>query len=360
MTQKRKYSTLLIFISSVLGVYIFFQYLLPLCYPFFIGYFIAWFSTPIIGFLSSKCRMKKNIAGVLTVSLFILLCVIVSYIFGRMLLMQLVQLIENFPAIQRLFERRMISLCGYCDRMFRLKHGTIHATVVYQLDRMVNTIQTNFIPQFSDEAVDFATTIVRSMWNIAIIFISAVLFAKDRTEIKEEYKKSFIYREVHLITAELSVMGIAYFKAQLILLAIIAVVCSIGVFLIGNHYALLIGIGIAIFDAFPILGSSAILIPWTLILVLQKKMGDAVIIFITYLICQLVRQLLEPKLVGDVIGVRSIYTLMSIYIGAKLYGVLGFLLGPLSLVSIRAVYHGILCLVNMQEEKKTEGNSSSS
>ena len=155
---------------------------------------------------------------------------------------------------------------------------------------------------------------------------------------KERFRDSRFYREIHRITGKLSETGIAYLRTQGIIMLIIAAICTIGLLMIENNYALLIGIGIALFDAFPVLGSGLILIPWAVIRLLAKDIRAAVILAVMYVICQLVREVLEPKMLGNKIGIPPIGTMMAMYVGVKLFGVSGFLLGPVGLIILKTCF----------------------
>ena len=159
---------------------------------------------------------------------------------------------------------------------------------------------------------------------------------KDYDEYKGYYENSRFYEDIHKVTGKLSETGIAYLKTQAIIMMITAAIMTCGLLLIKNKYALLIGILVSLLDAFPAVGCGLVLIPWAIIELLSKDILHATVITI-YLICELVRQFLEPKLLGDRIGIKPIYLLMAMVIGVELFGILGFLLGPLGLVIISAV-----------------------
>jgi len=108
--------------------------------------------------------------------------------------------------------------------------------------------------------------------------------------------------------------------------------------LLGNRYAVLLGIGIAIVDALPILGSAMIYIPWAIASLINGDILTAAILFSTFLICQVIREILEPKLIGNRIGIKPLYTLMSMFVGLKLFSIAGFFLGPIGLLIIITVY----------------------
>ena len=290
-----------------------------------------------VHFLKERLKIPRGIASLIVVTTFLFVCVVLMYFILRAALHQIQILIMNLPMYQNLLFHSLAGVCKSLDGLFGLSDGTSYLIVAERMDGIVEFFQVHVQTGISNQALDIAKILFRGVWNIIMIFISALLLVKEFHEYKEEFQNSCFYKEIHMVTGVLSDMGVAYLKAQFILMCITATICMIGVFLTGNHYAILIGAGIAVFDAFPVLGSAFILIPWALILFIKKEMLGAVILLSTYLLCQLVRQLLEPKLVGDRIGIRPVYTLISMYVGLKIYGGFGFILGPISLVAIRAI-----------------------
>ena len=149
---------------------------------------------------------------------------------------------------------------------------------------------------------------------------------------------NFVDREWREVKKELSGAGIAYIKTQTILILLVSTVCSLGLFLLGNPYALLFGVAIGIFDAFPVLGSGLILIPWAAISFLKGDAFAGAVLLTLYGLCQFFREYLEPKLLGGKMGIRPIHSLMSVFIGYELFGIVGLFLGPFGLVLIKCLW----------------------
>ena len=135
----------------------------------------------------------------------------------------------------------------------------------------------------------------------------------------------------------LSAAGVAYLKTQFIIMLLVAIVCTVGFWFVKREYALLLGIGVAVLDAFPVLGSGMILVPWAVVCLLKGSYVQVAILIAMFLLCMLVREGLEPKLLGNRIGIPPLYTLMAVYVGVELFGLWGVILGPFGVVIIRAV-----------------------
>jgi len=130
---------------------------------------------------------------------------------------------------------------------------------------------------------------------------------------------------------------VGYMKGQLIVMAYVSTICVVGLTIIGSPYALFIGIGVGIFDLIPIFGAGGILITWAVYHFLVGNITFAIGLLVIYGVVFLVRQMLEPKFVGDQIGIHPIILLMSIYVGITAMGPIGFFAGPLIVLTIKTI-----------------------
>jgi predicted PurR-regulated permease PerM len=118
---------------------------------------------------------------------------------------------------------------------------------------------------------------------------------------------------------------------------LVAAVSAAGLCLIRNPYALLLGILIGIVDAFPVLGSGSILVPWAVAELIGKDFFQAAVLLTIYVITMLAREVMETHLMGKEIGLKPLYVLMAVYVGMKLFGVGGIFLGPVGLTILKTV-----------------------
>ncbi|MBR7060171.1 MAG: AI-2E family transporter, partial [Eubacterium sp.] len=102
-----------------------------------------------------------------------------------------------------------------------------------------------------------------------------------------------------------------------------------------NSYYILIAALIAIFDILPVAGSGGILVPWALISLVMGNFKQAIGLIIIYIVITLIRQYIEPKIVGDTLGVHPLVTLMGLYFGLKLFGFLGMFIVPLTVMTLK-------------------------
>lgn len=337
ITVSDKQKRVIKFLLTTIAVYLSFKYLLPLFLPFLVAYFMAWILRPMAGFLHRKLRIPLflgggigliGLIGILGTALFFLI---------KLLLKQLTRLFQNIPIYEAYIHRQFGGICDGFDDYFGFEVGTALNYMSTGVDGIYTKIQTELLPAITEKTFQMIVGLAVIGGIALIVIVAALLWVKDMEEYKAGLRKSEFYPEMHKITKKLSETGIAYMKTQGIVISLIACLCVVGLSVIKNPYALIIGIGVAIFDALPVLGSGMILIPWAIVMLISKNFFNAAVLITLYVLCQVIREFLEPRLLGDKLGISPILSLMTMYVGVKLFGVAGIFLGPLGYVVIRTV-----------------------
>ena len=338
--MQEKYKKIIKLVIIVTIVYLGFRFLLPLFFPFLLAYMIAWFLRKPIQFLKQKIYIKPMIAGTLLI-VFAFLIIGGGIVYGiRLLLKQFADFAANYDFYEAEWNIFLEEICNYCDTFFRVQSGSAFSVLNNGLDGIGLFFQEELIPFITKHSLKAAISVTELVATIIVIFVASLLFLSDMTSEKriEKYNNSFFLLEWGEVKKELSGAGIAYLKTQIILIILISLTCSIGFFIIKNPYALLFGVMIGILDAFPILGSGMILVPWAIIYFIKGKMLSGAVLLTLYGICQFFREYLEPKLLGGKMGVRPVHSLMAVYVGYELFGISGIFLGPMGLVLIKSLW----------------------
>jgi predicted PurR-regulated permease PerM len=120
-------------------------------------------------------------------------------------------------------------------------------------------------------------------------------------------------------------------------MSLVAILCTIGFTIIKSPYSVLYGITVGILDIFPLIGAGTFLVPVGIYYCIQGEYMNSIILFVLFVLCYLLREILEPKLMGTRIGMHPLVSLVSVFTGYKLFGVLGMLIGPFGYVFISEV-----------------------
>ncbi|MFA9463561.1 MAG: sporulation integral membrane protein YtvI [Velocimicrobium sp.] len=324
-------------IGTTVAVYGAIRYLLPLVVPFLFSYFFARLLYPLAASLKKKWKISGTITiGLLTTMVLSVIGIGLFYLCKTMV-SQIQKLVTMLPVYEIRIMNRMDRICTCCDKTFALEHGTAFRFIQNKWNDMLvqgkNQVSTNI----SWETISSVAKVFGIFWCILVVIWGMILIVKDMDELKIIYEESWVYRHGSNVFKGLGEIGMAYGKAELIIMMVVFLVCSIGFFLIDNSYAVLLALFVSIFDAFPVLGSGLVLIPWAIFEVLRGNWFAAAVLATLYVVCQVVREWVEAKLIGNQIGIKPIFTIMSMYAGVKLFGIFGFILGPIALMIVKTV-----------------------
>jgi len=335
----------LVRLAVIVGiVYLGFRYLLPLFFPFVLAYCISVIIRKPVRFLWRRLRIKPAIGGAVILTVF--LCVAgggIAYAI-KILLQQFAAFAGKYDFYAEEWNDYLETFCGYVDSAFRLKSGRSFTVLSDGLDGIVLFFREELIPFLTRNSLKAAVSVTELVAAVVIIFVAVLLFLGDMAdshegqETEEKPLLHFMGNEWRQVKRELSGAGIAYVKTQIILILLVSTVCTLGLWLIKNSYAMLFGVAIGIFDAFPVLGSGLVLVPWSVISFIRGRVFEGAVLLTLFGICQFLREYLEPKLLGGKMGIRPVQSLMGVYIGYELFGILGLFLGPFGLVLIKSMW----------------------
>lgn len=336
------------FILGVTGaVYGTFRFLLPLVIPFLLAWALALLLRPSAEWMAAKCRFCVSVrsrqirlqvpVGIIGgIELLVLLSIAgaAAYQIVKLLYLEAMMLLDRLPGWVTRLDGWMTGICHRAEACFCLRRGTL---VVLTQDMMRSTL-VNVRQAAMPRLVGNSVGVFRRFFGLMVLTVLTViatgLFLQEMNRWKKRVKYSLFAREFAIIGHRLSVVVNAYLKTQFILLALISGICMAGLWLMKNPYYLLAGLGIGIFDALPIFGSGMILIPWALLSLLRRRWWTGIGLLVLYLFCYLLREILEAKMMGEQVGLSSLEILTSVYVGLKLFGFAGILLGPVGLLLI--------------------------
>lgn len=330
--NKEKIRMLFIPAGCILAFYVFFKYIFPLIWPLAAAASLAILLYPIVRFLHRKFKINKIIGTLLILVLLTVILGIISAIVLEKIISQITLFADNFEYYQRCVNDAVTDVCCYVENMFGMEDGCVLDIVNLGINDFISKMK-NKIMQF---VIGTSIPAVRSMIDViiaaAMIIVAFFLIMKDMEKIKTGAKNSVFGREIAFVYQRSVVVFKAYIKAQFIIMIIVAVFSIIGLTCAGNKYAWLIGIGVGVLDALPLFGSGLILIPMTIIYFVMGDLVKAAIIFTAFIACYFAREFLEPKLMGDKMGVNALMTLAGIYVGYRLFGFLGMFAGALTVI----------------------------
>ncbi len=344
MTQERKVKFLVnvLFAAGVGAIAFFvFKYLLGWMLPFVLGLFLAFLLNPLIRLITNK-GMPRKWAALVSMVTFYLIIVLIVWIVGSVLYSQTVELLRRLPSI---YDNNVKPLLNDTNEALVSFLYRVSPETSVQIETTLSAVGAAFERMFSSlssTTVGVITDIAKRipMFLVTLIFtlIAAVLISMDYQPITgflvrqmpDRIRAVFVDSKDYMIAS----LG-RLLKAYAIIMLITFGELSLGLWLIGVEYFVVIAAIIAIFDILPAIGSGAFLIPWALISLFTGNTFQGVGLLALYLTITVIRNIIEPKIVGDQIGLHPLATLMAMYVGLKLGGVAGLVAAPLTILLIK-------------------------
>lgn len=310
------------------------KYLLPLIWPFALAYPIGVLTYKMAEFLNRNLQFKKNIATVLSIVVLITICGLTVFFLGKNLLVQIQKLIVSWPQFQSDAEYEVEMICKRLDDVFRLSDGELYNKACDVFNDTMTNAKNSAVSIVMKNSKNIVLIVGEMFAALVVAVMGGYFFARDHERIKEYFDRFIFKEEYAMITAKLGHVFKAFVRAQLIIMSITSVICTIGLVIIQNPYSLLLGMVIGLLDALPFIGTGLVLVPWSIAYFLMGNVRKGVVILVVYVICYLSREILEPKIMGGNMGMNPLISLISIYVGYKVFGLLGVILGPIAFVMI--------------------------
>lgn len=327
---------ILILFSAFFSIWLALRYLFPLCLPFLLGGGLALGSEPLVGFLSDRLRIKRGIAAGIGVSMAFALLVLILMILGALAVKEATRLVAVLPQAQQMVQAGLLSAQDFLLSLSQNLPDSLSAP-------MTQTVMALFsdgaalLSRVTNKLLGMATGLLGKIPNGALGFgtaiISSYMISAKLPRIKEHISQrvSPAWKEKYLpaLRAVKTSVG-AYLLAQLKLAAITFAIVTGGLLLLKIRLAPLWGLIIALVDAVPLLGTGTVMLPWALVCFLRDDHVRAIGLLAIYAGAVATRSILEPRLVGRQMGIDPLVTLIALYLGFRLWGILGMILAPLT------------------------------
>ncbi len=326
---------LLVLLAVTLGVYLSFKFLLPLGLPFLAAYWLSLLLKPQVKKVSRVLHLPLSLSMVIVLILWLLpLGALLLYV-GEKLLSQVSAFVSMAPVLVDKVCECISDICCRIDYICGIEDGTIYCWLGNRYEIIVAKAEAGSMDYFMGNGIPILSAVFNGIAVLIIIVIVVVLCASSWERIKKWRSTSVFRREIDRISAKLLKVAVSFLGAQLTIMVLTSIISAVGLMILGNKYSVLFGIGIGLMDVLPIFGTGTVYIPWIIYLCVSGNYYRAAIVMTIYIICYFLREVLEAKLMGSGIGMGSLETLISIYIGFRLFGLAGAILGPVGFIIIR-------------------------
>lgn len=368
----------LLILGITAGVYFSLKYLLPLVIPFLFALILSRMMAPAVRWLRKKYNMKPGVSASLLLLLGGVILFFLMKYFGSMLVQQIQKLSLYLPFYTKKITIFIKESCSHLEEGMNMEQGRIYPALAKQGENIVGKI----VAYFGEYSLLTFRMLLDAFIFLTLMIMGTILLSgklekeaereektKEQTkeqseegmkiEIKEETEeqseeetkeglkikpegKNRIFNFVKEVYEQVSVACLSYIRAQLVIMVFDAILAAIGLYILGNPYYLVIGILLGVIDALPLLGTGTVLIPWGILSICFGKGATGIGLLILYGILGVMRQIVEPKIMGKQMNLDLLTSLVFMYAGYRLFGIWGFILGPVGFCIGKSIYENFL------------------
>lgn len=324
----------------------------PLLYPFLIALIIALLINRPVTFMSTKFRFPRWLSVLLALLVLVLVVAGVATVIITQTVSEINDLSKMLPGFATelgTYLQRTISqdfLMGLYDQI-QWMYAHLDPESKLKIDNTVESGITSITQTGQDLMIRFLNGLknfLLSLPNMATVsvisLIGAFFISKDFYLWKKRFRRLLpngVNSRVDQVLNDLKGALVGFIKAQLTLISLTAAIVIVGLLVLGVDYAITIGLLTGLVDLLPYLGTGTVFIPWIIYLFFKGNYSLVIGLSILYGVVLIFRQVIEPKVVAENVGLDPLLTLVALFVGLQLFGFLGLIIGPVALVLINAL-----------------------
>ncbi|MEC5422812.1 sporulation integral membrane protein YtvI [Virgibacillus sp. C22-A2] len=334
--SKRQWTFILLLIFIIL---IFF-FILPISVPLIVALLTAMLLNPIVRLIQRKTKISRKASVIIVFLLFLLFVGIAGTFVVTKAVTQVVNFVEDVPThfnqLNRAYDNWESDFQNYTSNLPEEFVNQISETIEQNLHKLSETAKEKIT---LDNIAQIFTKVPQYLISFIVFLIALFLFMLELPILKSKLYHMLTKEtaeKVSFMNTRLSSVLLGFLKAQLLVSLIILGVSLIGLFLIAPEVAIIMSLIIWLVDLIPIIGSIIILGPWAIFHLLAGDSTMGIQLAILAVILLAVRRIVEPKVMGQHIGLSPLATLIAMFIGLKLLGILGFIIGPVLVIAFNS------------------------
>lgn len=378
MNYKLKYGKyavhILLWMLSLTVIAVFFKYLIPFCIPLILGWLIASLANPIVKFLETKLSIKRKISSLLIILLILALVGGIVYYAVAKSFVEFMAFVEQLPNLLSTLPQYFDSIDEVGARLFEAIPEQYRVSILDSIQNMSGAIlgfTQDLAKGIVEKLSNFASVLPIALVTTIMTMLISYFILVDRDKIIN-YIDKHIPEQVKSFTKKYSpsFRGIVsgYFAAQFKIMFWIALIVFVGLMILGINFAIPIALFIAFLDFFPLIGTGFIIWPWAIIELIDGDYYRAIGLLVIYAVTQIFRRIVEPKILGDSIGINPMIAIILMFVGYKVSSVFGVIIAvPIGMLVInlnkaglfddlkfiaKDVYNDIMIFADIDKYKK--------
>lgn len=301
-------------------------------WPFVAGWIISMMAHPVIEYLEKKVKLPKKFGSAILIAAVITGVIVVLHFAVRGIALQVIGFIQDAPDIRHEIMRQGMIFQKKIEQFLSI----LPPSFGKQFDQWSGSIGELF-KKAASSAGDYgvahaggvAKGVTSGLLGLVVMLFAAYMFSLEREKLIAWYEKcipGFVKHKINVFMKNSVGVLVSYCLAQLKIMIVIIAILWIGFFIAGIGHSFIYSVLVGIVDIFPILGTGTVIIPWAIFKLITGDIKTAVILLIIYAICLVLKQVLQPKMMGDSMGISALTTIFLIYVGLKFGGLGGMLL----------------------------------
>lgn len=323
-------------------------WLLVFFMPFVIAILVAMVANPLVHYLEKRIRLKREHSSVILIILVLAGIFAIIYFGGKWLLTETIYFAKTIPSIYEQLIEDLETASTRLSNIYSLFPDATKETVKSMLgstDSYLSSAVQGLASPTAQMAGDVISSIPVVLVYTVVSILASYIFIADSDKISEYLKAHIPYsirRYIEYIKKDISYAIGGYFKAQFRILFVVAFIMVVGLAILKVPYYAIIGILVAVLDFLPVFGTGAVLWPWAAIKLIAGDYVYAAALMAIWVVTQVVRQVIQPKIMGDSLGLSPIYTLLCLFLGFKIRGLGGMIVAvPIGMIFLRLYKYGI-------------------
>ena len=332
-----------IYILTILFIVLVIPKMIRFFIPLVLGWMISLIANPIVKYFEKNFKVVRKHGSWLVIVLVLVVVIFCVYCTLSVIFREAIAFVGSVPSMYSSFTDGLSSIAqSFSDLSPAISNSVLG--LISNLESSVGGIIGKLGSPMLDIAGSFARNIPHLLVMIIFMFLSAYFFIADKEIINAGVKKvlpnSFFTRWKWIKDMFYRAVG-GYFIAQFKIMGVIAIILWVGLLILDVNYALLWAIIIAMLDFLPFFGTGFVIWPWSVYELLTGNYSMVVGLLCVYLVCLLVHQLLQPKFVGNTVGMDSFATLICMYIGYRISSVIGMIIAvPIGIIVLNLYKEG--------------------
>ncbi|MFT4416022.1 sporulation integral membrane protein YtvI [Fredinandcohnia humi] len=310
-------------------------YLLPMSVSLILAFLTALMLEPVVNFLITKYRFKRIYSVTVTFVFFLVFLLFLVYLLVNVIINQLITIVKNIPFyISNINTEEIIATFEKLENYFEGLPPEVMDSILntlYSFKDLLIVLARNI----TEGTFGFVSSLPQLLLELIVYLVAAFLFMNEVPSIKRRVKEMLndsTIEKVKIVTTQLKKIFVGFFKAQIVLSGVTFIVTYIGLWILDVEYLVVLSLLIVLVDLLPILGTGSFIVPWAVFVLINGDTRLGVGLIILFVLITVIRKIVEPKVYSSSFGISALAALISMYLGFKIIGIVGLLLGPLLVI----------------------------